>query len=77
MSAVNIGVEVDAIRAVFPRARIEHVSDFVMHSLRVSVRGADHRDYCAQYPIGRWCGIKCVEALARMLAESAYGRTGR
>lgn len=77
MSAVNIGVEIDAIRAVFPQARIEHVSDFVVHSLRVFVRGADQRDYYAQYPIGRWCGIQCVEALAVMMAERAYGRTGR
>lgn len=77
MSTVNIGVEIDAIRAVFPQARIEHVSDFVVHALRVSVVGADKRNYCAQYPVGRWCGIQCVEALAVMMAERAYGRTGR
>lgn len=77
MSAVNLGVEVDAIRAVFPQARIEHVSDFVVHALRVSIMGADQRNYYAQYPVGMWCGIQCAEALARMLAESAYGRTGR
>lgn len=71
MSPINIGVEIDAIRAVFPQARIELVQEAVL-SILVSVMSARGRGYFVKLPLGSRVGIRCAHSLTDMLSGDAY-----